>query len=231
MTKTGLILVVINHVATKTFWLPSLHRLKNFGCPSYNNKFFSVANHVMTKISLPYYGNKMLFSIASNWSFGHLWSPRVDLDKRFSKTYYMSPLQIQSLAIEKNLVTIQQSRFFIWQPKVNQISHMATEGEPDFSYGNRRWTKFSVNFLSFFWSSLVNESFPKIYYMPPFQIQLLVIEKFQSPSNNLGFLDDDWNPFLINICMVIKFFLIVNNLVTKAFFLSPMIVIFNDCYF
>jgi hypothetical protein len=88
----------------------------------------------MTKIPLPYYGNKMLFSIASNWSFGHLWSPRVDIDKRFSKTYYIPPLQIQSLATEKNLVTIQQSRFFIWQPKVNQISHMATEGEPNFQW-------------------------------------------------------------------------------------------------
>jgi hypothetical protein len=78
----------------------------------------------MTKIPLPYYGNKMMFSIASNWSFGHLWSSCVDHDKSFPKTYYMPPLQIQSLAI--------------WSPS----------NDLDFSYGNQRWTKFLVNFWS-----------------------------------------------------------------------------------
>jgi hypothetical protein len=56
-----------------------------------------------------------------------------------------------------------------------------------------------------------------------------MIEKFQSPSNNLGFLDRNQNPFLINIRMAIKFFSIMNTLVIKVFFWSPMIVIFNHC--
>jgi hypothetical protein len=52
----------------------------------------------------------------------------------------------------------------------------------------------------------VRQKLSKKYYMPPFQIQLLMIEKFRLPSNNPNFLDGKQNPYLVAIHMAIKNF-------------------------
>jgi hypothetical protein len=49
-----------------------------------------------------------------------------------------------------------------------------------------------------------DQNFPKTYYMPPFQIHLLVIEKFQSLSNDQKFSIDKGNPVLVTIHTVTK---------------------------
>ncbi len=69
-----------------------------------------------------------------------------------------------------------------------------------------------------------DKSFQKTYYMPPFQIQLLMIEKFRLPSNNPNFLDGEQNPYLVAIHMAIK------NFWSPTIWWSKLVLVVNDYY-